>query len=144
MAICRKCRAEAESADSSDPAAAQRLYQKCLQSLDADPHFYTTAIAMDDLDLLRLTEVLGFGSISGRLDGRINGLRLVDWTPVAFDARLITDEAKGVKQRISQRAVQNISSVGDASFVSSLQGQLTGLYDGAQSSQRHVVFRENS
>lgn len=86
-------------------------------------------IGMDNLNLLRLTEVLGFGSISGRLDGRINGLRLVDWTPVAFDARFITDDAKGVKQRISQRAVQNISSVGDASFVSSLQGQLIGLFD---------------
>ena len=86
-------------------------------------------IAFDDLDLLRLTEVLGFGSISGRLDGRIDGLRLVDWTPVAFDARFITDEREGVKQRISQRAVQNISSVGDASFVTSLQGQLIGLFD---------------
>ena len=86
-------------------------------------------IAIDSLDLLRLTEVLGFGSITGRLDGRIDGLRLVDWTPVAFDARFITDETPGVKQRISQRAVQNISSVGDASFVTSLQGQLIGLFD---------------
>ena len=86
-------------------------------------------IAFDGLDLLRLTEVLGFGSITGRLDGRVEGLRLVDWTPVAFDARFITDEAPGVKQRISQRAVQNISSVGDASFVTSLQGQLIGLFD---------------
>lgn len=86
-------------------------------------------IALDDLDLLRLTEVLGFGSITGRIDGRISGLRLVDWTPVAFDARFITDARPGVKQRISQRAVQNISSVGDASFVTSLQGQLIGLFD---------------
>lgn len=86
-------------------------------------------IAVDGLDLMRLTEVLGFGSISGRLDGRIRGLRLVDWTPVAFDARFITDGGRGVRQRISQRAVQNISSVGDASFVASLQGQLIGLFD---------------
>lgn len=86
-------------------------------------------IALDDLDLLPLTEVLGFGSITGRIDGRITGLRLVDWTPVAFDARFITDARPGVKQRISQRAVQNISSVGDASFVTSLQGQLIGLFD---------------
>ena len=34
-----------------------------------------------------------------------------------------------MRQRISQRAVQNISSVGDASFVSSLQGRLIGLFD---------------
>lgn len=85
-------------------------------------------VAMDDLDLLRLTEVLGFGSITGRLDGRIDGLRLVDWTPVAFNARFVTDAKPGVRQRISQRAVQDISSVGDASFITSLQGQLIGLF----------------
>ncbi|MEO6154447.1 MAG: hypothetical protein ABIP16_01810 [Thermomonas sp.] len=86
-------------------------------------------IVFDGLDLLRLTEVLDFGTITGRLDGHINGLRLVDWTPVAFDAEFITDNKAGSKQRISQRAVQNISSVGDASFISSLQGKLIGLFD---------------
>ncbi|MEO6365851.1 MAG: hypothetical protein ABIO38_07390 [Luteimonas sp.] len=86
-------------------------------------------IDFDDLDLLGLTEVLGFGTITGKLDGRIHDLRMVDWQPVAFDADLRTDKTAGVKQRISQRAVQNISSVGDTSFVSSLQGRLIGLFD---------------
>ncbi len=86
-------------------------------------------IALEDIDLLPLTEVMDFGSITGRMDGYINGLRLVDWTPVAFDARFMTDNQAGSKQRISQRAVQNISSVGDASFMSSLQGKLIGLFD---------------
>jgi hypothetical protein len=86
-------------------------------------------LALDDLDLLSVTEVFDFGSISGRLDGSIRDLRLVDWTATAFDAELYTQRRRGVKQRISQRAVQNISSVGDASFVTSLQGQLIGLFD---------------
>ncbi|HET7125641.1 MAG TPA: hypothetical protein VFI26_00885 [Lysobacter sp.] len=86
-------------------------------------------IDFQGLDLLRLTEVLDFGSITGRLDGRIHELRLVDWTPVAFDAEMHSVRRQGVRQRISQRAVQNISSVGDASFVSSLQGRLIGLFD---------------
>ena len=86
-------------------------------------------IDFQGLDLLRLTEVLDFGSITGRLDGSIHDLRLVDWTPVAFDAELHSVRRAGVKQRISQRAVQNISSVGDASFVGSLQGRLIGLFD---------------
>ncbi|MDO4708629.1 MAG: hypothetical protein Q4B94_02225 [Pseudomonadota bacterium] len=86
-------------------------------------------IDFNDLDLLRLTEVFGFGSISGRLDGHLHGLRLVDWQPVRFDARLLTDRKPGVRQRISQRAVQNISSVGDASFMTSLQNRLIGLFD---------------
>ncbi len=85
--------------------------------------------ALHGLDLLAITEVFDFGSISGRLEGRIDRLRLVDWEPVAFDARLQTTRRAGVRQRISQRAVQNISSVGDTSFVSSLQGRLIGLFD---------------
>lgn len=86
-------------------------------------------VAIDNLDLLSLTGVFDFGSITGKLDGDIHGLRLVDWTAVAFDSDLRTDRTRGVRQRISQRAVQNISSVGDASFVSSLQAQLIGLFD---------------
>lgn len=86
-------------------------------------------LVLDDLDLLSVTEVFDFGSISGRLDGSIRDLRLVDWTATAFDAELYTQRRRDVKQRISQRAVQNISSVGDASFVTSLQGQLIGLFD---------------
>lgn len=86
-------------------------------------------LELEDLDLLTVTEVFDFGSISGRLRGRIDSLRLVDWTATAFDAQLFTVKRRDVRQRISQRAVQNISSVGDASFVTSLQGQLIGLFD---------------
>lgn len=86
-------------------------------------------LALHDLDLLRITEVFDFGSITGRLHGRIDGLRLVDWTATAFDAELHTERRRGTRQRISQRAVQDISSVGDASFVTSLQGRLIGLFD---------------
>lgn len=86
-------------------------------------------IALDDIDLEALTGVFGFGTITGTLDGRIGGLRLVDWQAVAFDAELHTDRKRGVRQRISQRAVQDLSSVGDASFVTSLQSQLIGLFD---------------
>ncbi|TYT25594.1 hypothetical protein FZO89_04575 [Luteimonas viscosa] len=86
-------------------------------------------LSLHDLDLLGITEVFDFGSITGRLHGRIDDLRLVDWTATAFDAELHTQPRAGVRQRISQRAVQDISSVGDASFVSSLQGRLIGLFD---------------
>lgn len=85
--------------------------------------------ALHDLDLLAITEVFDFGSISGRLDGHIDGLRLVSWSPVTFDAELHTVRRRGVRQRISQRAVQNISSVGDTSFAGSLQARLIGLFD---------------
>jgi hypothetical protein len=89
----------------------------------------STDITFDDLDLESLTGVLGFGSITGKLDGRIAGLRLVDWQPVAFDAHLRTNKHAGVRQRISQRAVQDLSSVGDSSIVGSLQSRLIGFFD---------------
>jgi hypothetical protein len=89
----------------------------------------TADLVLDDIDLQSLTGVFDFGSITGRLAGRIDALRLVDWTATAFDAELHTVKTRGVKQRISQRAVQNISSVGDASFASTLQSQLIGLFD---------------
>ena len=86
-------------------------------------------VRLEDIDLAALTAVLDVGGVSGRLDGRIDGLRLLDWQPVAFDAWLETDPAHPDRRRISQRAVQDISSVGDASLVSSLQGQLIGFFD---------------
>ncbi|MCW5580272.1 MAG: hypothetical protein KIS72_02890, partial [Luteimonas sp.] len=86
-------------------------------------------LALHGLDLLAITEVFDFGSITGRLHGRIGGLRLIDWSATAFDAELHTEPRRGVRQRISQRAVQDISSVGDASFVTTLQGRLIGLFD---------------
>jgi hypothetical protein len=89
----------------------------------------TADLVLDDIDLQALTGVFDFGSITGRLSGRIDALRLVDWSATAFDAELHTVKTHGVDQRISQRAVQNISSVGDASFASTLQSQLIGLFD---------------
>lgn len=86
-------------------------------------------IAIDDLDLKPLTGVFGFGEITGRLDGRIDGLRLVDWQPVAFDADLHTDSKAGDARRISQRAVQDLSSVGGAGVVAGLQAQVLKLFE---------------
>ncbi|MGH8084194.1 MAG: hypothetical protein ACREPV_02850 [Lysobacter sp.] len=98
-------------------------------------------IAFDDIGLTALTGAFDFGSISGKLDGRIADLRLVNWQPVAFDAQLRTDRHRGVRQRISQRAVQDLTSVGNASIVSSLQSQLIGFFDDFGYSQIGIACR---
>jgi hypothetical protein len=67
-------------------------------------------VRLQDLDLETMTGTFSFGKIEGRLDGRISGLRLLDWTPVAFDLELISRD-RG-KRRISQRAVDNLSAIG--------------------------------
>ncbi len=81
-----------------------------------------------DIDLEPLTKVFGFGAITGRLDGRIDQLRLVNWSPVAFDARLETDTAWKGKRRISQRAINDISSVGGSGLVGGLQTQVLKIF----------------
>jgi hypothetical protein len=85
-------------------------------------------VALQDIDLEPMTSVFGFGSITGRLDGHINDLRLVDWSPAAFDARLQTDTAWKGKRRISQRAVQNISNVGGGGLIAGLQAQVLKIF----------------
>jgi len=74
-------------------------------------------LSFDGIDLGVLTRALSFGSIEGRLDGRVHGLVLEAWQPVAFDAVLATPEDDPSRHRISQRAVDNLASLGGAGSV---------------------------
>ncbi len=65
------------------------------------------------LDLLDLTGAFNFGRMEGQVSGWARNLRLLDWRPVAMDARLFTHEDVR-RRRISQRAVNNLSSLGGA------------------------------
>jgi len=67
-----------------------------------------------NLSLEALTRTFSFGRILGRLEGRIDGLVLEDWRPSAFDALLRTPEDDTSEHRISQRAVDNLASLGGA------------------------------
>lgn len=86
-------------------------------------------VRFQDIDLAPLTGAFGFGEITGRLDGRIRDLRLVDWTPVAFDARLLTDRDWAGRRRISQRAVQDITDLGGSGLMAGLQARLLRTFD---------------
>ncbi len=69
-------------------------------------------ISFSGFDLAQLTETFGFGRITGLLSGEVNGLRITNWKTDRLDARVYTVKTKGVKQTISQRAIDNISSLG--------------------------------
>jgi hypothetical protein len=64
------------------------------------------------LDLERVTRVFSFGRITGRIDGDVLGLRLLAWKPVAFDGRIYSSANDDTSRRISQRAINSISSIG--------------------------------
>lgn len=86
-------------------------------------------VALDNIDMEPMTRAFEFGSITGSLDGYIRNLRLVDWSPVAFDARFYTDDKWKGKRRISQKAVRDISSVGGSGLMAGLQNQVLKIFD---------------
>ena len=69
-------------------------------------------LKVDNLDLEALTRTFEFGRIEGRLSGRVDALQMVNWGPVAFDAAFATPQGDRSRHRISQRAVDNLSSIG--------------------------------
>lgn len=73
---------------------------------------FNTSIWIERVQLEPLTEAFEIGRITGPVDGQINDLRLLDWQPVQFDAWLRTSDNPDQKRRISQRAVDTISSIG--------------------------------
>ncbi|HEY4092452.1 MAG TPA: hypothetical protein VGN46_13145 [Luteibacter sp.] len=81
-------------------------------------------IALRNLDLAKMTSVFDFGSITGRLHGGIDDLRLVAWQPSAFKATLLADQGG----RISQKAVNNLTSVGGGGIAGGLQGTVLKLF----------------
>lgn len=85
----------------------------------------TANVSMRHLDLEALTNVFDFGRITGHLDGDIEGLHLVDWKPVAFDASVHTDDTG----RISQKAVQNLDSLGGGGVTGGIQGAFLNMFD---------------
>ena len=69
-------------------------------------------IKLDNLDLDPLTRTFEFGNIQGRFSGQVDNLQLIDWRPVAFDAKFATPADDKSRHRISQRAVESISKIG--------------------------------
>ena len=79
------------------------------------------------LDLAPLTSAFEIAAVTGRLDGDIKKLRMVDWSPVSFDAWLRT---KG-GGRMSYKVVQDVTSIGGGlgSITESLQNLAMKVVD---------------
>ena len=81
-------------------------------------------IDLQQLDLAQLTSAFDFGQITGRLDGNIGGLRLVDWKPVAFTANLAADSGG----KISQDAIKSLTEVGGGGIAGGLQSMALRIF----------------
>jgi len=84
-------------------------------------------VELRHLDLGMLTETFSFGDITGYIDGDIRGLELQGTRPLAFAAD-IRSSPGDYKKRISQRAVQNISSLGGAGAGAAIQRSFLGFF----------------
>jgi hypothetical protein len=94
------------------------------------PRFHSS-IELQNLDLELVTRAFSFGRITGRLSGAIDDLELFNWQPIAFDARLYTPPDDRSRHRISQRAVENIGSIGGggAGITQALSGGFLRFFD---------------
>jgi hypothetical protein len=85
-------------------------------------------VELKNLDLELLTRAFSFGNIDGRLGGYIRGLRLENWQPVQFDAAFATPEDDDSRHRISQRAVDNLTSLGGGGATAALSRGFMGVF----------------
>ncbi|MCG7981608.1 MAG: hypothetical protein JAY90_02535 [Candidatus Thiodiazotropha lotti] len=99
---------------------------KIKQPLGRVPELFASA-EMIGLDLEQITRTFSFGHIEGGLEGWINGLHLLNWEPVAFQAQFNSPEDDDLPHRISQRAVDNLTSIGNG-MGGSLQNTFLGIF----------------
>jgi len=85
----------------------------------------------NDLHLADLTRETSFGKIEGILKGHVNDLQIAYSQPQKFDLLLETVKTKGIPQKISVKAVDNIALIGGG------QSPFMGLAGGFAS-----IFRE--
>jgi len=85
-------------------------------------------IEANNLDLELLTSTFSFGQISGRVDGYVRDLRMLDWKPVAFDAWFGTPEGQKGARDISRQAVNRLTTLGGGSATTALASPVMRLF----------------
>lgn len=83
---------------------------KLQQPFGLVPQLYADA-DFADLDLNALTRTFSFGNIQGRLSGHVHNLQLQNWEPVRFNAAFYTPKGDDSRHVISQKAVNNLTSL---------------------------------
>lgn len=86
-------------------------------------------LEIKDIDLETLTSAFSFGKITGKLAGRVDDLRLEEWTPVSFDAAFYTPEDDDSRHRISQKAVDNISNLGGSGVSGAISRSFLRMFE---------------
>ena len=86
------------------------------------------SLDMRNLDLDLLTRAFSFGNMQGRIDVTVSGLELSNWRPVQFDAKVASSPGN-YPRKISQSAVQSISSLGGAGAAAAIQRSFLSFFE---------------
>lgn len=92
-----------------------------LQDLFGQVPVLLADVDLRDLNLEKITQAFDFGRITGILAGNVRHLRLEDWEPAQFVAEFRNVPTPGVRQRISQRAVENLTRLGGGGATAAIQ-----------------------
>lgn len=95
---------------------------------DLIPTMYAD-VDVNNLDLGILTKTFEFGDITGKLGGSMHNLRLDNWQPVKFDARFGTPDNDKSRHRISQRAIDNLTSIGGGGGTNTISRGILGMFE---------------
>jgi len=90
---------------------------------------FRTDVEIKDLDLGALTRVFEFGRITGILEGSIRDLVIASGQPESFFIDIKTVPRRGVPQRISTKALENVSILGTGAVASVLNRGIYRLFD---------------
>ncbi len=100
---------------------------KLIEPFGALPRLQADIMARH-LDLNMMTKTFSFGEISGYVDADVKGLVMAGVRPLAFDA-VVNSTPGDYPKRISQRAVQNISSLGGAGAAAAIQRSFLQVFE---------------
>ncbi len=82
-----------------------------------------------NLDLDKLTSLTDFGRVTGHVKGHVEGLEIVQGTPIAFDLNLGSVSERKTTRKISLTAVENVTELsGGGSPFRGVGGLMTSLF----------------
>ncbi len=105
------------------------INQLALSGLSTDFSQFYSDIEVTDLDLDLLTQKFESGGMKGKLSGFVRGLYMENWQPIQFYAWMGTEDDDDSEHQISQKAVENLASIGGGGAVDFVSRIILGMFD---------------
>jgi hypothetical protein len=104
------------------------INQLSLSGIGTNFSQFESNVQFTGIDLDQLTQKFEFGGMKGKLSGFINDLKMENWQPIQFFA-WIGSEDSDEDHQISQKAVENLASLGGGVAIDFITRMILGLFD---------------